>query len=48
MGFLLRAKRGKAAALRLFKKAMRENGDPEKVTIDMSGFNKAAMDEVLA
>ena len=44
--FLLRAKRDKTAALRFFEKAMRANGDPEKVTIDQSGSNKAAMDEI--
>jgi putative transposase len=44
--FLLRAKRDKTAALRFFEKAMRANGDPEKVTIDKSGSNKAAMDEI--
>jgi transposase-like protein len=44
--FLLRAKRDKAAAMAFFKKAMRANGDPEKVTMDKSGANKAAMDEI--
>ena len=44
--FLLRAKRDKTAALRFFEKAMRANGNPEKVTIDQSGSNKAAMDEI--
>ena len=44
--FLLRAKRDKAAAMAFFKKAMRENGDPEKVTMDKSGANKAAMDGI--
>jgi len=44
--FLLRAKRDKAAATRFFKKAMRQNGDPEKVTMDKSGANKAAMDGI--
>ena len=44
--FLLRAKRDKAAAMRFFKKAMRQSGDPEKVTMDKSGANKAAMDEI--
>jgi putative transposase len=43
--FLLTAKRDKAAATRFFEKAMRANGDPEKVTMDKSGANKAAMDE---
>ena len=44
--FLLRAKRDKAAATRFFKKAMRQNGDPAKVTMDKSGANKAAMDGI--
>ena len=44
--FLLRAKRDKAAATRFFKKAMRQNGEPEKVTMDKSGANKAAMDGI--
>jgi len=44
--FLLRAKRDKAAATRFFKKAMRQNGDPEKVTTDKSGANKADMDGI--
>ena len=42
--FLLRAKRDQAAATVFFKKAMRQNGEPEKVTMDKSGANKAAMD----
>ena len=44
--FLLTAKRDKAAAKRFFEKAMRENGIPEKVTMDKSGSNKAAMDDI--
>ena len=44
--FLLRAKRDKAAARAFFKRAMRQNGEPEKVTMDKSGANKAAMDEI--
>ncbi len=46
--FLLTARRDKAAALRLFEKAMKSNGVPEKVTMDKSGANKAAMDEINA
>ena len=44
--FLLTAKRDKAAALRFFDKAMKANGVPEKVAMDKSGANKAAMDEI--
>jgi transposase-like protein len=44
--FLLTAKRDKAAALRFFEKAMKASGVPEKVTMDKSGANKAAMDEI--
>ncbi len=44
--FLLTAKRDKAAARRFFDKAMCENGDPEKVTMDKSGSNKAAIDDI--
>lgn len=44
--FLLTARRDKAAALRFFDKAMKANGVPEKVTMDKSGVNKAAMDEI--
>ena len=46
--FLLTAKRDKAAALRFFDKAMKANGVPEKVTMDKSGANKAAIDEINA
>jgi transposase-like protein len=44
--FLLRAKRDAVAATKFFKKAMRQNGEPEKVTMDKSGSNKAAMDGI--
>ena len=44
--FVLTAKRDKAAALRFFEKAMKASGVPEKVTMDKSGANKAAMDEI--
>ena len=44
--FLLTARRDKAAALRFFDKTMRASGLPEKVTMDKSGANKAAMDEI--
>lgn len=46
--FLLTAKRDKAAAMRFFAKAMQTNGVPEKVTMDKSGANKAAMDAINA
>ena len=46
LDFLLTAKRDKAAALRFFDKAMKTSGVPEKVTMDKSGANKAAMDEI--
>jgi len=46
--FLLTAKRDKAAALRFFDKAMKASGVPEKVTMDKSGANKVAMDEINA
>ena len=44
--FLLTAKRDKAAALRFFDRAMKSSGVPEKITMDKSGANKAAMDEI--
>ena len=43
---LLTAKRDKAAALRFFDKTMKASGVPEKVTMDKSGANKAAMNEI--
>lgn len=46
--FLLTARRDKAAAMRFFDKAVKANGVPEKVTMDKSGANKAAMDEINA
>ena len=46
--FLLTARRDKAAAMRFFDKAMKASGVPEKVTMDKSGANKAAMDEINA
>ena len=46
--FLLTAKRDKAAALRFFNKAIGANGIPEKITMDKSGANKAAIDEINA
>ena len=44
--FLLTARRDRAAALRFFDKAMKASGAPEKITMDKSGANKAAMDEI--
>ncbi len=43
--FLLTAKRDTAAALRLFRKAIRHHGEPEVVTIDKNGANTAALAE---
>ena len=40
--FLLTAKRDAKAAHRYLKKAVKRNGEPEKITIDKSGANKAA------
>jgi transposase-like protein len=42
--FLLRARLDVVAAKAFFKKAFKENGRPDKVTIDKSGSNKAAID----
>lgn len=44
--FLLRAKRDAIAAKAFFRKAFRENGRPDKVTIDKSGSNKSALDSL--
>lgn len=44
--FLLTAKRDTAAAKRFFDKAMGANGDPDKVAMDKSGANKAAIDAI--
>jgi putative transposase len=46
--FLLTAKRDMAAAKRFFHKAMGANGDPNKVAMDKSGANKAAIDAINA
>ena len=46
--FLLAARRDKAAVMRFFDKAMQANNVPEKVTMDKSGANKAAMDGINA
>ena len=42
--FLLTAHRDKKAALRFLKKAIRHHGLPDKVTIDKSGTNTAALE----
>jgi len=44
--FLLRAHRDKVAARRFFEQAIERNEDPEKVTIDKSGSNVAALDAI--
>jgi transposase-like protein len=42
--FLLRSKRDAIAAKAFFRKAFKEQGRPEKITIDKSKSNKAAID----
>lgn len=44
--FLLSAKRDKKAAVRFFKKAMRQNGVPRVINIDKSGANKAGIEDL--
>lgn len=44
--FLLRAKRDTQAAKGFFKKAMRQHGKPDKINVDKSGANKAALDSI--
>lgn len=44
--FLLRAKRDSKAALAFFKKAIKNNGEPKKVTIDKSGSNQSALNKI--
>jgi putative transposase len=46
--FLLTAKRDIAAVKRFFDKAIGANADPNKVTMDKSGANKAAIDAINA
>jgi putative transposase len=41
--FLLTAKRDRKAALRFLRKAIGRHGVPEKITIDKSGANTAAI-----
>ena len=45
--FLLTAKRDKAAAMRFFDKALHGICTPEKVTMDKSGANKSAIDQII-
>ena len=42
--FLLTAKRDCKGALRFLRKAVKRNGTPEKITIDKSGSNAAALE----
>jgi putative transposase len=44
--FLLTANRNAAAAKRFFEKAMRHNTLPDKVTIDKSGADQAALEQL--
>ena len=46
--FLLTAKRDKAAARRFLERAINLHGVPEKITIDKSGANTAAIESVKA
>ena len=48
VNFLLAAKRDKAAAMHFFDKAIQANDVHEKVTMDKSGANEAAIDEINA
>ena len=43
MDFLLTAKRDRKAALRFLRKAIGHHGTPEKITIDKSGADTAAI-----
>ena len=45
--FLLAAKRDKAAVMRFFDKTMQDNSVPEKIVMDKSGANKAAIDQII-
>jgi putative transposase len=48
VGFLLTAKRDKAAARRFLERAINLHDVPEKITIDKSGANTATIDDVKA
>ena len=43
---MLSKKRDKKAAKKFFKKAIKSSGEPEKITIDKSGANKAGIDAI--
>jgi transposase-like protein len=45
--FLLTAKRDSAAARRFFEKVIRHNTVPDKVTMDKSGANQAALEQLI-
>ncbi len=47
LDFLLTAHRDKKAALRFLKKAVRQHGLPDKVTLDKSGANTAALEALI-
>ena len=44
--FLLRARRNTQAAKSFFKKSIKQHGKPNKINIDKSGANKAALDAI--
>ena len=44
--FLLQAKRDTQAAKRFFKKSIKQHGRPDKINVDKSGANKAALDAI--
>jgi len=44
--YLLRENRDKEAAKAFFKKAFKNNGTPEKINIDKSGSNTAALSDI--
>jgi putative transposase len=46
--FLLTAKRDRKAAFRVLRKAFGQHGTPEKITIDISGANTAAIESYIA
>ena len=46
--FLLTAKRDRKTALRFLRKAIKWNGTPEKITLDKSGANTAAIESYKA